>query len=325
MKKILKFILVLVPLFACASIYKTAPNVNEIGEIKAVVVEKIINIHDLAKKYDLGFDELVHANPQIMHKKTIEPGSVIVLPTRFILPESPHKGIVINLPEKRMYLYKKNSIYTFPVGIGRQGWATPEGTLKVIEKKKNPHWFVPKAVLEVQKSNGVNLPKVMDPGPDNPLGKFAIRLSKRNYLIHGTNDTTGVGKRSSAGCIRMYPKDIAQVYKLVYQKMPVYIVNQPFKIRKLNGDWFIESHAPLIEDDDDRNMSDGAASSIDLSLEQAVELVIDEITQSGAPIPNIAWIREVLHNSTGIPTIIAKNDMSENFLYGLKHNRIQNT
>lgn len=297
-------------------------NSFEIGSVKAVVISDKAKVSDVARKYDLGYDELIHANPNLSHQDYARPGEVVVLPTRFLLPDSIHKGIVINLPEKRMYVYKKNKIYTYPVGIGRQGWATPEGLLYVQSKRKNPHWFVPKAVLKAQKQNGINLPTVMPPGPDNPLGKYAIRLSKSNYLIHGTNDPSGVGKRSSAGCIRLYPEDVKQLYSLVYKKMPVHIVNQPFKIRRIGGDWYIESHAPLIEDADDRNAADGAANSIDLSLEEAVTLVVSDISRAGAPIPNMAWIKDILHNSTGIPTIIAKSDQTENFLYELAHHQL---
>lgn len=299
-----------------------ATHAKTIGSVRAVVVNNTIKVESFARKYDLGADELVHANQNLSHKKVITPGTVVVLPTKYILPNTKHKGIVINLPEKRMYVYRKNKIYTYPVGIGRQGWATPEGLLYVESKKKNPHWFVPKAVLAAQKANGVNLPEVMPPGPDNPLGKHAIRLSKRNYLIHGTNDATGVGKRSSAGCIRMYPEDIKELYSHVYKKMPVHILNQPFKVSKLKNGWYIESHAPLIEDTDDRNAADGAANTIDLSLDEAVTLVLQSINKAGAPIPNMKWIKDILHNSTGIPTLIAKLDKTENFLYDLEHRRV---
>lgn len=317
------FLLAFIVNFAFAMSFQISNNnVKEIGDVKAVVIDKAASVAEIARTYDVGFDELIHANPNLSHQDKVHPGMVIVLPTKFLLPESEHKGIVINLPEKRMYVYKGKKIYTYPVGIGRQGWATPEGLLFVQSKKKNPHWFVPKAVLKAQKQNGVNLPKVMPPGPDNPLGKHAIRLSKSNYLIHGTNEPSGVGKRSSAGCIRMYPEDIAQLYSLVYKKMPVHILNQPFKIRRLGGNWYIESHAPLIEDADDRNAADGAASSIDLSLDEAVTLVVSDISRAGAPIPNLAWIKDILHNSTGIPTIIAKSSETENFLYELANHRL---
>lgn len=297
-------------------------NQTAIGSVKTVVANHKIAIDKFARKYDLGSDELIHANQNLLHKKFITPGTVVVLPTRYILPETKHKGIIINLPEKRMYVYRKNKIYTYPVGIGRQGWATPEGLLYVKSKRKNPNWYVPKAVLAAQKANGVILPAVMPPGPDNPLGKHSIKLSKMNYLIHGTNDPSGVGKRSSAGCIRMYPEDIKQLYHIVYTNMPVHVVNQPFKIKKLKGDWFMESHAPLVEDNDDRNAADGAASTIDLSLDEAVSLVIKSISNAGAPLPNMRWIKDILHNSTGIPTLIAKADNTENFIYELKQHRL---
>lgn len=309
------------PILAFAAIFNDT-NARTVGSVKAVVANNTIKLEDFARKYDLGADELIHANQNLMHAKNIMPGTVVVLPTKYILPKTQHKGIVINLPEKRMYVFRNKKIYTYPIGIGRQGWATPEGLMYVKSKRKNPHWFVPKAVLAAQKANGVILPKIMPPGPDNPLGKHSIKLSKTNYLIHGTNDPSGVGKRSSAGCIRMYPEDIKELYHKVYTKMPVRILNQPFKISQEKSKWLLESHAPLIEDSDDRNLHDGAASTIDLTLDEAVTLVLATIADAGAPIPNMRWIKDILHNSTGIPTIIAKADTEENFLYELKHHRL---
>lgn len=321
MRYLVVFCFYLMPFLLNAATFRNT-NAKTIGSIKSLVVKHQVDVSDFARKYDLGADELVHANQNLLHKKFIQPGTVVILPTKYILPDTKRKGIVINLPEKRMYVYRNHKIYTYPVGIGRQGWATPEGLLYVASKKKNPHWFVPKAVLAAQKANGVNLPEVMPPGPDNPLGKHAIRLSKRNYLIHGTNDAKGVGKRSSAGCIRMYPEDIKELYTKVYKKMPVYIINQPFKVSKLKSGWYIESHAPLIEDNDDRNAADGAASVLDMSIDEAVTLVLENISKAGAPIPNMRWIKDILHNSTGIPTLIAKLDNTENFLYELKQDRV---
>ncbi len=279
-----------------------------IGQIQAVVSQPGDTIKTLARTHDIGFDELHHANPKLSTSQALPPGTVIMLPTFYILPQTLRRGIVINLPEKRMFVFGAHRVDTFPVGIGRQGWATPEGTLFVTGKKANPHWHVPKAVLEAQKANGNDLPEIIPPGPDNPLGKYAIRLSKTNYLIHGTNEPDGVGTRSSAGCLRMYPKDIKQLFHMVKHRTRVHIINRPFKIARIHAKWYLESHAPLHEDDDDRNAQDGGAATPTMTLPEAMDAIQSQIKQVTHLTPDMRWIKAVLIQSTGMPIPIHQSE-----------------
>jgi len=204
---------------------------------------------DIAIKYDLGYNEIVEANP------SLDPwyprkGKKVVIPTYWILPFIKNLSslkigknlLIVNLAELRLYLLKKWSKYfmviTFPIGIGMEGFDTPIGIYKIIEKRKNPVWIVPKSI----RKEDPNLPPIVPPGPNNPLGKYAIRLSKPSYLIHGTNKPLGIGRRVSHGCIRMYPKDIKKLYNFVEIGDKVIITYQPVKIGKKGKNLYIEVH-----------------------------------------------------------------------------------
>ena len=307
-------------LFAASYPY-TSKYQNTIGKIKIAITKRGDTFDNLARKYDIGHDELAHANPQV-DPTHIHSGTVMLLPTYYILPKGERKGIIINLPEKRMFFFRAGRVITYPVGIGREGWATPEGKLYIAGKQTNPSWYVPKEVRAIQKKNGVNLPKVMPPGPDNPLGKYAIRLSKTNYLIHGTNAPDGVGRRSSAGCLRMYPEDIKQLYRSVRYRTKVHIVNQPFKISKIRGRWHLESHIPLAELADDRNAEDGGAATQPMELSEAITIVAKLVSVTTHLMPNMHWIRKILIRSSGIPTAIVHNTPNERFLNDIRHRSI---
>src|SRR5690606_9951022 len=135
-------------------------------------------------------------------------------PSAFILPPGPREGIVLNLAELRLYYYHPGGkkVSTFPVGIGRSGWLTPVGETVIARKKEGPTWIPPKSIREYMKKKGVHLPEKVYPGPENPLGDFALYLGWQNYLMHGTNQPNTVGIRSSSGCIRMYPEDIKRLF-----------------------------------------------------------------------------------------------------------------
>lgn len=198
--------------------------------------------------YDIGYNELVDANPEI------DPwypgkGKKALIPTFWVLPEYPEdilkrhgQLIVINLAEMRLFYIKekdhKKIVLTFPIGIGSEGFDTPTGVFTIIEKKENPTWIVPKSIREKDPT----LPERVPPGPDNPLGEYALRLSNPSYLIHGTNKPLGIGRRVSHGCIRLYPEDIKVLYNLTKVGTPVYITYQPVKIGKKAGRYYLEYH-----------------------------------------------------------------------------------
>lgn len=288
--------------------YYTNNNHNVIGKIQTVQAKQNDTISSLARRYDVGFDELIAANNNI-NPYMILPGTVIIIPTRFILPKIKHQGIVVNLAEKRMYYFNKNKVLSFPIGIGKIGWATPVGTMRIISKMHKPTWNVPEAVRQEQIAHGNFLPKTVPPGPNNPLGNHALRLSKSNYLIHGTNQPDGVGKRVSAGCLRMYPEDIRQLYNLVPVKTKITIINQPLKHSFNHGDLLIESHPPLIEAIDDKNIEDGADMSTPRTLAEAINYTFELIDDYNLEPITADTVRLVLNSSNGIPQLVAKKPL----------------
>ena len=186
-------------------VFKTAP---------AVTGDTLVS---LARRYGLGYVELQEANPDLRDYKpetTLDHSQSVVLPTQFILPDAPHRGLVVNLAELRLYFYKPNTreVMTFPVGIGRAGWNTPLGLTYVARKQRDPTWHVSSTIKKARLLDGVVLPNQVLPGPDNPLGGYAIYLGFTSILMHGSNDPSGIGRRSSSGCIRMQPEAIENFF-----------------------------------------------------------------------------------------------------------------
>ncbi len=225
-----------------------------VGENRAVIAQAEDTLLDIARRYDLGFNEIAAANPGV-DPWLPKAGTRITVPTRFVLPHGAREGIVLNLPEMRLYYYpqvergRAPAVMTFPIGVGREGWLTPLGLTGVVGKVTNPAWVVPASIQAEHAADGDPLPKVVPPGPDNPLGEFALRLGFPGYLIHGTNKAYSVGMRTSHGCIRMYPEDIAELYGRVAVGTPVRVVNQPYKSGRAGGVLYLEAHAPLREAD----------------------------------------------------------------------------
>jgi L,D-transpeptidase ErfK/SrfK len=183
-------------------------------------------------------------------------GTLIVLPTQFVIPEAPAEGIVVNIAALRMFYFPKAAkdeprvVMTFPIGIGKVGWATPVGTTKVVSKREKPFWTPPASVRREHAEAGDPLPAQVPPGPDNPLGLYAMNLGWSSYLIHGTNKPPGVGMRASHGCIRMYPEDIATVFPEIPVGMKVTVVNQPLLYRWQDDSLYVQAY-PVHEDERD--------------------------------------------------------------------------
>jgi L,D-transpeptidase ErfK/SrfK len=209
-------------------------------------------LSDLARRFGLGYEEIVRVNPGV------DPwlpgaGTPIVIPGERILPAGPHVGIVVNLPEHRLYYYPKRAkgqkavVITFPVSVGKMDWRTPMGTTKVVEKIRNPAWYPPASVRLEHAANHDPLPNVVPPGPQNPLGAFAMRLGipGGSYLIHGTNNPLAVGMAVTHGCLRLYPEDIESLFRVVPVGTPVTLINEPIKIAWVDGKLFIEVHPPV--------------------------------------------------------------------------------
>ncbi len=211
------------------------------GTVGTGLVAEGDSLIEMARRYDLGFGEIAAANPGLdPYVPTV--GARVVLPTAWIVPELDPGIVLVNLSEMRLYLEAgqggQGRLVTFPVGIGVTGASTPLGTYRVLSKETNPTWYVPRAVRKEEP----DLPEVVPPGPDNPLGTHALRLDVGTILIHGTNRPLGVGRRVSHGCIRLYPEDIPILYELVPVGTPVRVVREPVKVGVSEGRVHVEIH-----------------------------------------------------------------------------------
>ncbi|KGJ89015.1 ErfK/YbiS/YcfS/YnhG family protein [Colwellia psychrerythraea] len=225
-------------------------NKRLIGEPKMHTVVKGDYFQQLAEQYNVGFLALLAANPK--HDPfLLKIGSQLVIPNEMLLPFITRKGIVINLPELRLYYFlpKENKVHVFPVGIGRQGLSTPLTSTTIGEKRKDPIWRPTKEMQDRHFAQyGKYLAKEVPAGPNNPFGKYALRLGTSEYLIHGSNKRFGIGMRASSGCIRMYDDDIKWLFDNVPLETKVRVINQPVKMSYENGEkQLIEIHQPLSE------------------------------------------------------------------------------
>jgi L,D-transpeptidase ErfK/SrfK len=224
-----------------------------LGVVQLTTVGKEDTLPDIARRFNVGYEEIVGANPGV------DPwipgvGRKVVVPTQFILPNAPHEGVVINLAAMRIFYFPKHKrdepqvVYTYPIGVGKAGWRTPEGVTKIVAREENPTWRPGPGVRKEHADNDDPLPPIIPPGPDNPLGKFKFTLGWPEYLIHGTNKPYGVGLRSSHGCIRLYPEDIEMMYKAVPLGTQVRVVNQPVLMGWHDGHVYLQAYA-VFEDD----------------------------------------------------------------------------
>jgi len=230
--------------------FSVASGDEVVGRLAAVRLEKGDTLPDIARHFGLGINALAAANPGL--DVWVPPaGERILLPLSFILPESPRKGIVVNLPTMRLFQYKREGdklvVSTYPVGVGTNERPTPTGKMHVARKATRPTWHVPASIAEDHRKKGDPLPAKVLPGPLNPLGECALYLSKPSYLIHGTNKPASIGLNASNGCLRMYPENVKTLYDETPVNTPVVIVNQPYLIGQRDGVLYLEAHAPLEE------------------------------------------------------------------------------
>ncbi|MCU0575769.1 MAG: L,D-transpeptidase family protein [Desulfobacterota bacterium] len=268
-----------------------------IGRLAVIKLEQGDTLPDIARHFSLGINEVSAANPGV-DVWVPEAGERIVLPLQFILPEAPRKGIVINLASLRLFQYKGDKkslvVMTYPVGVGTTERPTPTGQMYVARKVTRPTWYVPASISEDHRKKGDPLPEKILPGPQNPLGEYALYLSKSTYLIHGTNKPASIGLSATNGCLRLYPENVKKLYENTPVNTPVCIVNQPYLIGQSHGTVYLEAHASL----------EGSGSA---EAEKMYSKLRDVEKNSGR---RLDWkkVEKVLEEARGIPVPILEID-----------------
>lgn len=225
------------------------PGDNVVGFSHYAFIQPGQTLQDIARANDIGYYDIIQANPHI-NPEDVKPWEKIFIASTYILPDAPRTGIVVNTASLRLYYYPPNSnkVVTFPAGMGAQGMATPTGQFHIIEKMDHPAWYVPASELQTLAKQGTYYPKVVPPGPENPLGEYGLRLNARTYLIHGTNTPPTIGRRASAGCLHLFPEDILSLFNQVDVGTQVNIVDQPFKAALVGNTVYFQAYQPLHED-----------------------------------------------------------------------------
>ncbi|WP_133512661.1 L,D-transpeptidase family protein [Candidatus Thiosymbion oneisti] len=274
------------------------PDDSVFGQIFYVKSERKDTLLDLGRRSGFGYDEMKSANPGV---DTWLPGkgTHVLVPAQYVLPQAPRQGLVLNLAEKRLYYFPTSGkVVTYAVSIGREGWDTPLGNFSIVSKVKDPTWTPPASIRAEHAEQGEILPAVVPAGPDNPLGQYALRLSAKKYLIHGTNKPWGLGMQVSHGCIRMYPEDIEQLFPEVPIATPVTIVYQPFKVGWRDNDLYLEVHAK------DKDKSRSPKEVIPPAIAEAQGV-------------NVDWreVRRAIKENTGLPHLVGGRQQPPQRLY----------
>ena len=373
-----------IPPAQAESFHTPAPGDDLIGAIRHTRAHQEDTLIDIARRFSVGQEEMTMANPSV-DRWLPKAGTQVLIPQEYILPRAPRAGVVVNIPEMRLYYFpikpapiperkplapqkskvdpKKSAstgksgsasgtkpgakvaakspalppakpqappaprepqfesaslseVITYPVSMGRMDWRTPIGKTSVVHKQKDPSWTPPASIKREHAAKGDPLPDVVPPGPDNPLGKFAMRLGVAGYLIHGTDaaKADGIGMRVTHGCMRMYNEDIAKLFPLIPVGSPVYLVNQPIKLGYKDSMLYMEVSQPLDEDvgisphDPDDNVSkaqlqreEDKRSKFLLRLAQSE--IEKEREKTGAEV-SMDQVRRAIEKPTGIPVVI---------------------
>ncbi len=270
--------------------FSVAKGEDLIGRLRSVRLEKGDTLPDIARHYGLGLNGLTAANPGV-DIWLPEAGERLLLPHSFILPDAPRKGVVINLATMRLFAFKGSgdslTVVTYPVGVGTEDRPSPTGQMRVERKMYRPSWYVPVSIAKAHLKKGDVLPAVVPPGPDNPLGEYALYLTAPSYLIHGTNKPASIGLRASNGCFRLYPEDVKRLYGITPAKTPVNIINQPYLVGLRDGVVYLEVHGPTEE------LDQGELDKVYRKL-KALE------SASGRPL-DWSKVKTVLAEARGIP------------------------
>lgn len=303
--------------------FEIAEHEDVIGVLQLTIAGKDDTLPDIARRFNIGYEEIVRANPGVDPWLPGE-GREIVVPTHFILPNAPRQGVVINVAAMRLYYFpprkqgEKQLVYTHPIGIGKVGWATPQGATKIVRRQQDPVWRPTASIIAEHRKNGEELPAVVGAGPDNPLGRHAFYLGWPSYLIHGTNKPYGVGLRSSHGCIRLYPEDIAILFEMVPLGTSVRVVNQPFVFGWHEGQLYLQAYDVL--EDDPRDWKRAQKKLLSKSLAERIQKQLKQRQET------VDWeaISKLAHEPRGIPVPISQPGATlEAVLAGAR--RVQNT
>jgi len=300
---------------AVAEIFELPPEgYDVIGAVSTISARQEDTLVDIARRHGLGYEDIVRANPDV-NIWLPGKGTEIVLPTRYVLPAGPREGVVLNLAEYRLYYYPEPKdgeaayVMTYPISIGRMDWETPLGLTTVISKVRNPTWYPPQSVRDEHAADGKSLPRIVPPGPKNPLGKYAMRLGLPGYLIHGTNRPAGVGMRVTHGCVRMFPEDIDFLFGHIDVSTKVRIVNEPVKIGWYGDALVMEVHPvlkveALLAESDVQPVEDS-----DIVARDPLTIVTEQfITVTGERAGELDWhlVEEILGRSDGIPVAVGQ-------------------
>ncbi len=313
-------LILLLPLAARAERFEMPPDGNDVvGALTVVASRADDTLLDIARRHGLGYEDIVRANPDVDTWLPGE-GTEVLLPTRYVLPPGPRQGVILNLAEYRMYYFPEPKdgeqavVMTYPMSIGRMDWETPLGLARVVSKVRNPTWYPPQSVRAEHAADGNPLPRVVPPGPKNPLGEFAMRLSIPGYLIHSTNRPAGVGMRVTHGCIRMFPEDIRFLFEQISLETTVRIINEPVKVGWHGDELVMEVHRALdevpIETDSGEITNEVLPEDADQHQERDVltALTIQFVAATNSRAGELDWQRaeELLDRADGIPVQVGR-------------------
>ncbi len=299
-----------------AEIYELPPEgYDVIGAVSTISARQEDTLVDIARRHGLGYEDIVRANPDVNIWLPGQ-GTEIVLPTRYVLPAGPRDGVVLNLAEFRLYYFPEPKdgepayVMTYPISIGRMDWETPLGLTTIISKVRNPSWYPPQSVRDEHAAEGHPLPRIVPPGSQNPLGKYAMRLGLPGYLIHGTNRPAGVGMRVTHGCVRMFPEDIDFLFGHVDVNTKVRIVNEPIKIGWHGDALVMEAHPvlkveTLLAESDVEPIDDS-----DTVARDPLTIVTEQfIAATGERAGELDWYlaEEIVGRSDGIPVTVGQS------------------
>ncbi len=294
----------------------TAPDIRIIGELQQITTRYEDTLVHLARKYNVGFVAMRAANPGV------DPwlpgsGTRITIPGQHLLPDAPHRGIVINLPEMRLYYYAPDSDVpaSYPIGIGRSGLTTPVGTTTIARRVADPVWYP----TERMRREDPTLPAQVLPGPENPMGTHAMYLGWPSYAIHGTDKPYSIGRRLSSGCIRMYPEDILTVFDHAPVGTPVTVVDQPVKTAWIGDKFYIEVH-PTQEQTDILSHDTSTLPDYRMS-ESDMKIILKGV---GADTESLDWVlvRKAVKERRGIPMVVADRSRKPRATSAIVHDEL---